>query len=148
MTGALEYKLIDIPLLSDRPNDINTDFRHSRKAWDVSGYFMETPFWIEKAWGEHVDNATMNDVRVAIKETTKKDDEHGAFWVGHNKNENVLEVHKDLEIFYVFNDNLDNQLKTKLTSWQEAEYLFGQFLHDNYAQIKSFFEEKINEDQN
>jgi uncharacterized protein YjaG (DUF416 family) len=32
---ALEYKLIDIPLLSDRPSDINTDYRHSRKAWDV-----------------------------------------------------------------------------------------------------------------
>ena len=32
VTGALEYKLIDISLISDRPSDINTDYRHSRKA--------------------------------------------------------------------------------------------------------------------
>lgn len=104
---------------------------------------METPFWIEKAWGDHVDSATMDDVRVAIKETNNMDDEHGAFWVRHNENENVLEVHKDLEIFYVFNDNLDDQLKTKLNSWQEAEYLYEQFLDNNYEQVKSFIEEKI-----
>ena len=108
---------------------------------------METPFWIEKAWGDHVDNATMGDVRAAINETNNMDDEHGAFWVGHDENENVLEVHKNLEIFYVFNDNLDHQLKTRLNSWQEAEYLYEQFLDDNYEQIKRFIEQRINGDQ-
>jgi hypothetical protein len=43
---------------------------------------METPFWVEKTWGDHVENATMDDVRVAIKETLDMDDEHGEFWVG------------------------------------------------------------------
>jgi hypothetical protein len=109
---------------------------------------METQFWIEKAWGDHVNNATMDDIRVAIKETIKMDDEHGAFWVGHDDSENVLEVHKDLEIFYVFNENLDDQLKAKLNSWQEVEYLYEQFLGDNAEQIKSFIEARIDEDQN
>lgn len=109
---------------------------------------METPFWIEKAWGDHVDNATMVDIRVAIKETINMDDEHGAFWIGHNENENVLEIHKDLEIFYAFNDNLDDQLKTKLDSWQEVENLYEQFLNDNYGQIKSFIEARIKGQQN
>lgn len=109
---------------------------------------MMTPFWIEKAWGDHVDNATLEDIRVAINEINRMDDEHGAFWVGHNENENVLEVHKDLEIFCVFNDKLDDQLKTKLNSWQEAEYLYEQFLDDNYERIKSYIEKKINKDQN
>ncbi len=105
---------------------------------------METPFWIEKAWGDQVDNAIMDDVRLAIKETINMDEEHGAFWVGNYENENVLEIHKDLEIFYVFNDNSDDQLKTKLNSWQEAEYLYEQFLHDNYKEVKSFIETRVN----
>jgi hypothetical protein len=45
MTGALEYKLIDIPLLSDRSSDINTDYRHSRKAWDVISKHSHTKFF-------------------------------------------------------------------------------------------------------
>jgi hypothetical protein len=109
---------------------------------------METPFWIEKAWGDHVANATMDDIRVAINETINMDNEHGAFWVGHDENENVLEVHKDLEIFYVFNDNLDEQLKTKLNSWQEVENLYQQFFDDKYDHIKGFIEARVNGDQN
>ena len=109
---------------------------------------METPFWIEKAWGDHVENATMDDVRVAIKETLDMDDEHGAFWVGHYENENVLEVHKDLEIFYVSGNDLSNQLKTKLNSWTEAEFLYQQFLDDNYEKVKNFIEARINGNQN
>jgi hypothetical protein len=109
---------------------------------------METPFWIEKAWGDQVENATMADIREAIQETINMDEEHGAFWVGHYENENVLEVHKDLEIFYASGDNLHNQLKTKLSSWKEAEYLYQQFFDDNYEQVKGFIEARINGSRN
>ena len=77
---------------------------------------MTTPFWIEKAWGDSVDNATFDDIKIAIKETINMDDEHGAFWVGHVETESVLEVHKDLVVFYAYNDNPEYQLKTKLNS--------------------------------
>lgn len=99
---------------------------------------MTTSFWIEKAWGGQVDSATINDIMVAINETINMDDEHGAFWVGHSENERVLEVHKGLDIFYMPSNNLDDQLKTKLNSWQEVEYLYRQFLDEKYEQITTF----------
>ncbi|MBL0013387.1 MAG: hypothetical protein IPP30_06380 [Flavobacterium sp.] len=83
---------------------------------------METPFWIEKAWGDQVENATMDDVRVAIQETLNMDDEHAAFWVGHYENENALEVHKDLEIFYVSGDNQTTS-KRNLTLGKKQSFI-------------------------
>jgi hypothetical protein len=96
---------------------------------------MMTPFWIEKAWGASVDNATMEDIHVAIQETITMDDEHGAFWVGHNDNDNVLEVHKDLQVFYSSNDNPDEQLKTQLNTWDEIQNLYKLFLESDFEQI-------------
>jgi hypothetical protein len=109
---------------------------------------MKTPFGIEKAWGDHLDNATADDVKVAIRETIGMDEEHGAFWVTNYENENVLEVHKNMEVFYVSGENLEEQFKTKLNSWQEVEYLYEQFLEGNYEHVKRFIEEKINENKN
>ena len=105
---------------------------------------MKTPFWIEKAWGDQVENATMDDLRNAIRETINMDEEHGAFWVGHYENENVLEVHKNMEIFYVFSDNLNEQLRAKLNSWKDVEFLYQQFFDDNYDQVKKIIEARSN----
>ena len=102
-------------------------------------------FWIEKAWGDTVNNATMDDVRVAIQETVNMDDEHGAFWAGNMDYENVMEVHKDLELFYIYNDNLAEQLKVKLTTWNEAESLYKLFFDNNFEQVENEVRRRINE---
>lgn len=44
---------------------------------------LKTNFWIEKGWGDSVENATFKDIEIAILETINMDAEHGAFWVGN-----------------------------------------------------------------
>lgn len=105
---------------------------------------MTTQFWIEKAWGDSVDNATINDIKVAIQETINMDYEHGAFWVGHMENESVLETHKDLKVFYVYNDKPEDQLKTKLNSWEDVENLYTLFFDKRFEQIEQIFNERTN----
>ena len=41
---------------------------------------MTTNIWIEKGWGDSVENATFDDIKSAIEETIRMDEEHGAFW--------------------------------------------------------------------
>ncbi len=98
---------------------------------------MTTNFYIEKAWGDSVDNATMDDIKIAIQETVKMDDEHGAFWVGNMDNEFVMEIHKDLKLFFTTNDNLEDQLSTNITSWTEAERFYKLFLDNEYEKIET-----------
>lgn len=97
---------------------------------------MTTEFWIEKAWGDSVENATIADIKVAIQEILKMDDEHGGFWVGNNENEFVMEIHKDLKLFFVANDKPDEQITAKLNSWAEAEKFYQLFLDNRYEQIE------------
>ncbi|GAB4020041.1 hypothetical protein [Spirosoma koreense] len=52
--------------------------------------------YLEKAWGDSIEDATIDDVRVAIDEIQQMDEEHGAFWIGSDDGENTLEVNKDL----------------------------------------------------
>lgn len=98
---------------------------------------MTTSFWIEKAWGDFVDNVTMDDIKVAIQETLVMDDEHGAFWVGNYDNECVMEVHKDLKLSFESSDNPDNQVTTELSSWTEVERFYELFLDNHYEQIET-----------
>lgn len=97
--------------------------------------FMETNFWIEKAWGETIDNATFDDIEKAIKETLEMDSEHGAFWVGDLKTENVLEVNKGLEIFYVENAEQEKQIKVTLKNWEEVETFYKLFFESQFDKI-------------
>ena len=106
---------------------------------------MTTEFWIEKAWGDSVDNATMEDIKVAIRETTEMDDEHGAFWVGSNDSDNhyVMETHKNLMLFFNSNDNPQNQITVRLNFWTEVESLYRLFLDKNYEQIEKEIKQRI-----
>jgi hypothetical protein len=71
---------------------------------------MET--YLQTAWGDQWDNVNMNILKEAIEGIKNMDDEHGAFWVGVIKEEeSVLEVHKDLELFAVFEDEFGIQYK-------------------------------------
>jgi hypothetical protein len=97
---------------------------------------MET--YLQTAWGDQWDNVDMNIVRTAIKGIKEMDDEHGAFWVGLMKEEeNVLEVHKDLELFGVFEEEPGIQYKGRGKDWNEIEKLFETFLADKMAIVKS-----------
>lgn len=76
---------------------------------------MTTNIWIEKGWGDSVENATFDDIIIVIEETIRIDEEHGAFWVGHMENEFVLEVHKNLDLFLVYGENKTSKFKLNLT---------------------------------
>ena len=113
--------------------------RH-RQCVDVGGNFtaihMTTNMWIEKAWGDSVENATFDDIQTAIAETIQMDEEHGAFWVGHMKNRFVLEVHKNLDLFLVHGENQDEQIQIKLDNWTEVEYFFRLYFDGEFQQLK------------
>ena len=70
-----------------------------------------TESYLEKAWGDSVDNPKLKDIKTAIHETQKMDDEHGAFWVSvfdENDIEVVLEVSKNLRITLILDpENID-----------------------------------------
>jgi hypothetical protein len=96
---------------------------------------MET--YLQKAWGDSLDNVTTKDIKTAIYEIQKMDDEHGAFWVGLVKtDENVLEVSKDLGVIAKFEDE-DKEYKGQGKNWEEIESLFENFLLDRMDLIKS-----------
>ncbi|WP_306644038.1 hypothetical protein [Sanyastnella coralliicola] len=41
-----------------------------------------TQSYLEKGWGDSIDEPSMEAIEVAIKETLNMDDEHCVFWVG------------------------------------------------------------------
>lgn len=88
---------------------------------------MVTEFWIEKGWGVSIDNATIMDANVAIAETLEMHDEHGSFWIGHIDEEYVLEIHKNLDLFFIYGENQDKQLKVELRNWEQARYFIQMY---------------------
>ena len=120
------------------------DFPPERKARNVSGNFrtarMTTSIWIEKGWGDSVENATFDDIKTAIEETIKMDEEHGAFWVGHMENEFVLEVHKNLDLFFVYGENQDEQIQTKIDNWEDVKHFFKMYFDSQFEKLKKEIE--------
>jgi hypothetical protein len=97
-----------------------------------------TEAYLGSANGNSVDNPTMQDVRNAILETINMDDEHGAFWVSNGYDEEtVLETHKDLSIIGIFPGPSEQQIKSKLQSWNEVEELYEVFLSGDFDQVKA-----------
>ena len=100
---------------------------------------MGTPeAYLQKAWGDSVDNPTIQDVRNAISETIKMDDEHGAFWVGiADKDETVLETYKDLSVIGIFPGIAEQQIKSRFYNWKEIEDLYNVFLAGDFDAVKA-----------
>lgn len=99
--------------------------------------------YLEKAWGDSVDNVTIDHVRQAILETQKMDDEHGAFWVSLFINEeNVLETHKDLEVIGIFETEPEKQYKAKFDNWTEIENLYKIFLSVDFEKVKTILTQR------
>jgi len=103
---------------------------------------MTTSIWIEKGWGDSVQNATFDDIITAIEETTQMDEEHGAFSVGHMETEFVLEVHKNLDLFFVYGDNQEEQLQTRLDNWDDAQHFFKLYFDNDFDRLKKEFESR------
>lgn len=103
---------------------------------------MATNIWIEKGWGESVDNATFDDIKTAIEETIRMDDEHGAFWVGNMENEFVLEIHKSFDLLFVYGENQEKQIRTKLENWEDAKHFFKLYFNSEFEKLKTEIEKR------
>ena len=94
--------------------------------------------YLQRAWSDGIDNVQIEDVKIAINETLKMDDEHGAFWVSIIINdENILEMNKNLEIIGVFEDNNAVQFKKGFESIEEIVALYEIFLTEDFEKVKS-----------
>lgn len=48
--------------------------------------------YLQRAWSDYEDDIDIGNVRKAIVETQAMDDEHGAFWVGTEEEDYILET--------------------------------------------------------
>ncbi len=101
---------------------------------------MTTDIWIGKGWGDSVENATFEDIKIAIEETIRMDEEHGAFWVEHMEHEFVLEVHKNFDLFFVYGENQDEQIQTKLNNWEDVKHFFEMYFDNEFDKLKKEIE--------
>jgi hypothetical protein len=94
--------------------------------------------YLQKAWGDSIDNVNIDDIKTAIHETLKMDDEHGAFWISISINdENVLEMNKNLEIIGIFEDESELHYKRKFKNIEEIISLYDAFLAEDFVSVKS-----------
>jgi hypothetical protein len=93
--------------------------------------------YIQYAAGYSKENINRNDIKKAIHDIQKMDDEHGAFWVSIITDyENVLEIDKSLRITAIFNPETDNGTKYAAKDWQEIESLLLLLLDGKFEDIK------------
>lgn len=106
--------------------------------------------YLEKGWGDSLDNPKVEDLKTAIEETKKMDDEHGAFWVavfGDDDNEIVLEVSKNLQLTLILDpENLNpetfNEKSANAESWEEIINIFKLLLTGDVNQIQKWINKK------
>ena len=100
--------------------------------------------YLEKGWGDSVDNPKLEDIKTAITETQKMDDEHGAFWVGvfdENNKESILEVSKNLSLTLILDpENPDpetfNEMKSEASDWEAALGKYELLLNGEVEELK------------
>ena len=91
--------------------------------------------YLQKAWGEAIDNISLDDVKIAIQETIVMDDEHGAFWVSIGDDETyILETHKDLLVIGIFNNG--KEIKKQFKDWTEIESLYTLLLDGAFNEVE------------
>lgn len=74
----------------------------------------------------------MDDVRTAILETQAMDEEHGAFWVGADEDNYVLETRQNREMIIII---FDSEMHYKAKDWAEVEYLYKLVLDEDYESL-------------
>lgn len=94
--------------------------------------------YLQYASGFSKENVTFEDIRNALNDLQGMDDEHGAFWVGIiNKDENILETHKDFTLIAVFDDEPENEIRRQGNNLKEIEMLYELFLNCDFDKVKT-----------
>ncbi len=100
---------------------------------------MVTEFWIEKAYGESINNALISDACNALLELIKGTDEHGFIWIGHVDEEYVLEIQKDLQLVLIFGKNQDKRLKMTIQHCDKVDLLIRSYFDKDFDFLKNEF---------
>jgi hypothetical protein len=100
--------------------------------------------YLQTAWGDSIDDVTMEDIHDVIEETLEMDDENGRFWVGIfvGDNEVVLESRKNMTVLGIFNDSEEEEIEAQFESWSEIENLYELFLTKDFAQVQATLKAK------
>jgi hypothetical protein len=102
---------------------------------------MDQENYIQYLSGHSKENISIEDVKMALAELPQMDEEHGAFWVAVIKNEeNVLEVHKDLSVIGIFEEDLNKEYRKLCRNIQEVEVLYSLLLNEEFSKLKKQFE--------
>jgi len=101
---------------------------------------MRTKFWIEKNWGQSVDNATLQDARIAIAQILSRPGEQALFWLGHTDQEYVLEIQNTLEVVFTYGENQDKKIKAKLFTWEQCQHLVEMYFAQDFLSLKNQIE--------
>jgi hypothetical protein len=90
--------------------------------------------YIQYASGYQKDNIIFDDIKQAISDVQKMDDEHGAFWASViTDDENVIETNKDLQLSIIFDGE---ETKYKANDWNEVESFYRLLLEKRFDEIK------------
>ena len=92
--------------------------------------------YLQRAWSDYISDITIADIDTVIIETQEMDDEHGAFWVGVNDEEYILEVDKFLDMVLTVDDD-ETHFKAK--NWEEVRYLYEVLLASDFEILVSHF---------
>lgn len=101
---------------------------------------MITEFWIEKARGDSIDNATIADVNIAIEELKLIVKDYRSFWIGHNDEEYVLEIYENLDVFFIYGEYQDKSLKVKFNNWEEVSICIEMYFTKDFLLLKNRIE--------
>ena len=94
--------------------------------------------YLQKSWGDSIQNPTPSDVQTAITEMRDQEAENDGFWIGTDDDEMVLEMQKDFTLTLVLCGEIC-RTATCLNSQQAVE-LYRRFLKGEYEMVKDEFE--------
>ncbi len=94
--------------------------------------------YLQKAWTDSIENPTLTDIQTALSEVQRMDDEHGAFWVGTDEDNIVLEVQKNRAMTLIICGEICRE--SKCTSWNQAAELYQLLINGEYEKVKEQFD--------
>lgn len=94
--------------------------------------------YLQKAWTDSISNPTFSDIQTALSEVQHMDEEHGAFWVGTDEEDIVLEIQKDMRLTLVLCGEICRE--TKCANWNQAAELYQFLINGEYDKLKDRFE--------
>lgn len=97
--------------------------------------------YLQRAWGDAINDISINEVKNVIAELQEMDDEHGAFWVSIiQEEETILEVDKSMKLVAVFDGDDENALGKQLNSWEEVLFFYELLLNEEFVNLRSMMQ--------